>query len=840
MLTLNSSIAHRLRQDWFVGAVLALLLLLVHLGTGMISSLETWFYDKALLSMQKRPTEQIVIAAIDNRSIEKIGRYPWSREVHANLIDALSAAGASTIVHTGLFLEPQESHGLKWIRRQVELAESQTPVAEKQILGSLLRKANAELDVDAALARSIRRAGNVQLASLTQWATGGTGTAPPSRTPSPEWFTSTHPGFSVAAQRVLLPIDPFKDSTAGIGSLAGLRDGDGRTRRAPLFISQQGAAMPSLALATVAFAAGQDIRSIDTSQGTGVTVGNMHIPTDAHSIAMPMKYASKRGSPAFDTVSVADILSGQVGDDAVRGRIVVIGATASGLAAAASAVASADDAFPNQVDHLAQEISSYMLGNSLYQPSWAWALTAMAYVLSAIYVVAMLPRLAAKHAITITFMGVLLIIGGVYGGMSSPLRIWVPMGLPVATLVLVHIALMSKRFVLAEAGKQRSDSEASEANRMMALSHQGKGELDAAFDRFRRVNHGQDLVANLQSLALDFERKRQFSKGQAVHEFILGVDPEHERSRSEAKRLAALGNSLFVAGNVAQRSMVSTAEGMRFTNPTLGRYELVSELGRGAMGVVYLGRDPRLNRDVAIKTMALGMEFDGNELVDAKERFFREARTAGRLHHPNIVTIHDVGEDQDLAYIAMELLRGQPLDSAIYRQGGLPMRQAIQIAVELSLALDHAHLEGVIHRDIKPANVLYDSASGLLKITDFGIARITDSSKTRTGVVMGTPAYMAPEQIQGHPIDGRADLYALGVMLFEMLVGRVPFDGDSMSDLVYKIVHEAPPTLSDFVVAPYGLHVVLAKAMAKDPKARHQTGRELAGDLQSVLDQLRD
>jgi eukaryotic-like serine/threonine-protein kinase len=829
--TVKTTIAQQLRKDWFFGLLLALLLLATHLGTGAINSLEMWFYDKALLSMRKTPSDQVLIAAIDDRSIEKIGRYPWSREVHAKLVDKLAAAGAATIVHTGLFLEPQENSGLAWIRRQLDLAEGQT-VAEKQALLALVRKANGELDSDTVLANSIRKAGNVQLASLTQWATGGTGSAPPERNQNSEWFLTANPTYSVSAQRIQLPIPNVRDSAAGIGSLVGLPDRDGRTRRAPLFVSQQGGAMPSLALSSVAFSAGLNLRSLDSTGSTGIELGNVRIPTDRHSVTMPMQYASKRGMPAFDTVSVSDIISGQVADDHIRGRIVVIGATASGLATSASAMGSSDSILPNQVDLVAQEISSLLLGHSLFSPDWAWTFTALAYALAVIYVSMLLPRLAAKHAIVITSVSVMCIVAAVYGGMTSPLRMWIPMGLPIATLVIVHVALTSKRFVLAEAGKHRADDEASETNRMMGMSLQAKGELDAAFDRFRRVSRSEQLVSNLHTLAIDFERKRHFTKAQAVHELVLNMDQDNEKSTSEVLRLSALANSLFVGGTgSSQRSMVPSSEGLRLENPTLGRYELIGELGRGAMGVVYRGRDPKLGREVAIKTMALGMEFDGAELLDVKERFFREARTAGRLHHSNIVTIHDVGEDQDLAYIAMELLRGVPLDTTIQRQGGLPLARAVRIAIDISLALDHAHSEGVVHRDIKPANILFDAESEQLKITDFGIARIADSSRTKTGVVMGTPAYMAPEQIQGHTIDGRADLYALGVMLFEMIAGSVPFTGESMSDLVYKIVHVAAPSVSSYVVVPGALEEVLRKALEKDPKDRYQTGREFAEAL---------
>ena len=202
--------------------------------------------------------------------------------------------------------------------------------------------------------------------------------------------------------------------------------------------------------------------------------------------------------------------------------------------------------------------------------------------------------------------------------------------------------------------------------------------------------------------------------------------------------------------------------------PMLGRYQVEKELGKGAMGVVYLGKDPKIGRVVAIKTMALSQEFEADELQDVKERFFREAETAGRLNHPNIVTIFDAGEEHDLAYIAMEFLKGK--DLAPYHQARQPAAAAEgdEHRRARGRGAAYAHNNSVVHRDIKPANIMYELESDTVKVTDFGIARITDSSKTKTGMVLGTPSYMSPEQLAGKKIEGRSDLFSLGVTLYQM------------------------------------------------------------------------
>jgi serine/threonine-protein kinase len=268
---------------------------------------------------------------------------------------------------------------------------------------------------------------------------------------------------------------------------------------------------------------------------------------------------------------------------------------------------------------------------------------------------------------------------------------------------------------------------------------------------------------------------------------------------------------------------------------SLGRYLIEREIGRGAMGAVYLGRDPKIGRQVAIKTMALSREFSGDELVEARQRFFREAETAGRLQHPDIVTIFDAGEDQDLAYIAMEYLKGEDLQAHAQPSRLLPVPTVLQVVARVAEALGHAHSQGVVHRDIKPANVVVDLAADMVKVTDFGIARVADASRTRTGLVLGTPSYMSPEQLAGQRVDGRSDLYSLGVMLFQLLTGRLPHRSESMATLMRQIASEpAPDVRSLRPELPEALARTVAMVLDKQPQARHASGQQLAADLRAV------
>jgi len=268
---------------------------------------------------------------------------------------------------------------------------------------------------------------------------------------------------------------------------------------------------------------------------------------------------------------------------------------------------------------------------------------------------------------------------------------------------------------------------------------------------------------------------------------------------------------------------------------TLGRYRIEREIGRGSMGAVLLGHDTQSGQAVAIKTMALGDEFEGDALIEARQRFIREAETAGRLKHPDIVQILDTGENRELAWIAMEYLGGRDLTHYTRPSTLLATRVVLRICARVADALALAHSLGVVHRDIKPANVMVDLPADAVKVTDFGIARIADASRTRSGMVLGTPSFMSPEQMAGGEVDGRSDVYSLGVMLFQLLSGRLPFEGDSMGELMQRIANEAAPDLRQWRPdLPESLANVVALALQKRPEVRYADARELAADLRAV------
>ena len=270
----------------------------------------------------------------------------------------------------------------------------------------------------------------------------------------------------------------------------------------------------------------------------------------------------------------------------------------------------------------------------------------------------------------------------------------------------------------------------------------------------------------------------------------------------------------------------------------IGRYEIIEELGRGAMGIVYKANDPLIERFVAIKSINLQI-LPEKEKDAYKARFYQEAKAAGHLNHPNIVTIHDLGESGDTAYIAMELMEGRELQAILDSGKHLLIEEVLNIAAQVAAGLFYAHQRGIVHRDIKPSNIMV-LGDNHVKIADFGIARMGSSlALTKTGMIIGSPLYMSPEQISSEPIDARSDIFSLGIVMYQMLTGRVPFPGDNAHSVMFGIVNEDPPKPSSLnPEVPDALDQIVARCLAKKPDERYRNADELADDLHACRERL--
>jgi serine/threonine-protein kinase len=275
--------------------------------------------------------------------------------------------------------------------------------------------------------------------------------------------------------------------------------------------------------------------------------------------------------------------------------------------------------------------------------------------------------------------------------------------------------------------------------------------------------------------------------------------------------------------------------GLPAGSANFGRYQVLEAIGQGAMGMVYKGLDPAIDRPVALKTIRLDNIVNSSEMHELKERLDREAKAAGQLSHPNIVTIYDVGEEQSMQYIAMEFLDGNTLEALIDNKQQWDYKTLCKLMIQICEALDFAHERGIVHRDIKPANIMMLDGDRV-KVMDFGIARLDQSNMTQSGVALGTPNYISPEQLKGQGIDRRSDIFSLGVVFYEMLTQQKPFKGDTISALIYSILHTNPPAPSEInLEVPRIFDKIVAKALAKDPDLRFQTSREMADILRKLI-----
>ena len=398
-----------------------------------------------------------------------------------------------------------------------------------------------------------------------------------------------------------------------------------------------------------------------------------------------------------------------------------------------------------------------------------------------------------------------------FGTLAFRAGLWAPVVGPIAWVAIVCGVLALR--APAAAAQNLIDHDLVNARRAVA-----SGDLIEAWSKYRQISATSALLPELYDLACDLDSG---GKDQYAAELFHRIALVDGRFRDVAKRL--------VRSTQLQSHLPPERESMP---STMGRYELLEPIGRGAMGFVYLGRDPKINRIVALKAVDLAAEVEPDDLDEARKNFLREAEIAGQLSHPNIVTIFDVGETDGLAYIAMEYLRGRHLSEFTTPERLLPVPVVLELLSRTADALDYAHSRNIVHRDIKPANIMYDSVSDGLKITDFGIARLIDVGRTRTGIVLGTPAFMSPEQLEGKNVNGHTDLFALGVSLYQLLTGHLPFRGASMTKLMFVIANEPHQSVTELRPdLPDHLNAIVDRALAKDPTERFHSGAEMASAM---------
>jgi len=810
-----------------------------------LQPLEYKVYDSLLRLRQRKAATQVVVVAIDNESVQSLGSWPWPRSYIASMVRRLTGDGTHTIGLSLLYPFREINPGLEEIRSVMQSLPQKPSKAEQKSfkeISSNLTEALKRLDHDQQLISAVRAARRVVL-PLRFTLEDSPSSKPPAlsdwlglNSMDPKSHYNDQAGLNkgdlryrgifkarnVTAGGLIQPYEELSRKAGALGHTNVIAESDGVVRKMPLLINYQSRDFLSFALQVARKHSGVSLKDIKT-RSTGLDLKRLPIPTEKdHSMFIDFSGQTTN----IRQISFLDIMNGKILPETFQRKIVLVGVTAEGVSPRYKTPLNSS---ASEVEIEANVVENIINGTFISRPSWVFALEILALLYFGFFLLFVIPRVTPRMGVLI--MGIFLITWlGAGAVLFAASGIWLKVLTPVI-LSIVGLTLTSGKRRMAE-----KQDENAQLNKSLGLALQGQGMLDMAFEKFLKCPIEDKAVQKLlYNLGLDFERKRMFNKALTVYRQIL-QGGKYKDVKARIKKLVSLENTLVMsAGSPKKETTFLLQNGT--TRPTLGRYEILKELGQGAMGTVYLGRDPSIQRQVAIKTLNYE-QIAADELADVKARFFREAEAAGKLSHPNIVTIYDVGEDHDMAYIAMELLNGQDLTHCCQKGQLLAFKRVLHIVSLVAEALGYAHDRQVVHRDIKPANIML-MKNDQVRVADFGIARVISSSKTHTGVIFGTPNYMSPEQVAGKKVDGRSDLFSLGIVFYEMLTGKRPFTGDSMSALLYAVSNSEYIPLEEIAPeTPPCCVRIIERMLAKGVSKRYQSATQVIKDIRECQDTL--
>lgn len=824
-------------------AALTILLIGLLLSLAPVSHrLETTYYDFLATARDRAGSSEVVI--VDTHDLATDGRSAWEASAFPELLQALRQAGARLVVAAEpppLGVALPDAAQLATLATIEERRGAAGHSGNASTFATQLAALRTRSELHQRTIAAIAGMRNLVVAVPTfdgSRASADTGICSKQVLAS---GTGEDPGVHADMRRVraiAAPPDSLCAAVLAAGHNGFWPDDDGVVRRVDLLVDAAGKTVPAAALRAVMALSYPDTQSLTVTAGS-ISWDNRRIRTTDGPHGLLRFYPGERPAAAFTTVRARDLLADPAAAPRVSGRIVVLGP------------AEVRDGEPGYVsplgDHTstteltATAISNLLQQNFVVRPAWlAWAETGL---LIAMGVAALLwgTRLVPALALT-SGLGAAVALLGAEAWLVIGAGIWAELATPAAFVIL---ALAATWFVQAQRPALPALQPAlagAAPSAPVGGSVRPEDELDLAFSMLRHQPPSEQVKQRLYDLAVEHARQRDLAKAERVLRHLAGVDPDFRSAGDKLQKLAGLrrGATPEPAPRRQAPPVVTPmpqVEGL--AGQTIGRYQIEQPIGRGAMATVYLGRDPKINRRVAIKTIALAEEFTDSDLVNARTQFLREAESAGRLNHPNIISIYDAGEDGAVAYLAMEYFPGKPLSH--YAQHGqlLPPAQALELMARAAEALHYAHAQHVVHRDVKPANLMYDIDTDTLKITDFGIARLTDSSRTKTGIILGTPSYMSPEQLAGTTVSGQSDLFSLGITLYQLLAGAPPFRADSIPQLMQKIAHERhPPIRALRPDLPVCVDELLDRALAKDPTDRFESGRAMALALRDCCSSL--
>jgi len=827
-------------SNWLICTILTLLII-----GGMLLEfhpmqfLEYKAYD-FLTGLRKRETSsQIVLVKIDNKSIKDIGSWPWPRSYIADVISRLSKFSPKAFGLHLLYPSQEINPGLKEIIDVRERLKNDPSLKRKKSrlkIDRILAQAEKRLEHDNKFTAAVNHAVNIVLP--LRFNMGPINNDDGSELPgiliinsldfsknkvSPAKHPYTFDDKTIVANEVTTTFNQLARKAGALGHINQTIDSDVEVRRSPLFIKYKERYFPSIGLQLAAKYAGVDINEIKPNDD-GLRLENIEIPTDGY-YRMFIDYGGQGQKIA--SYSFSDVFKGKVPEKAFRDKIVLLGVTSEDIVPLFKTTVNSD---ASRVEICATVVENIINRKHFSRPAWGFAMETMVVLYFGLFLIFVIPKVNPRDGGLIlsiflfTWIGFAVVLFMVFG-------YWLKILSPIFVAFIGFFLTGYKRFA------EEKQHESMELNKMLGLSFQKKGVLDFAFEKFILCPvENKEVRSLLYDLGLDFERKRMFKKALDVYKHMLKAGKFKDITK-RIKTLEGFGETAIFAPGSTMQEETLLLNGAT-TKPTLGRYEIIKELGQGAMGTVYLGMDPKINREVAIKTLKY-TNVDADKLAEVKTRFFREAEAAGKLSHTKIVTIFDVGEEYDMAYMAMEFLKGKDLSQYCSKNKLLRPKQVLKIVLSVAEALNYAHRNGVVHRDIKPDNIIL-LQNHRVKVADFGIARVMTASKTQTGVILGTPNYMSPEQVAGANVDGRSDLFSLGVVLYELLTGEKPFKGDNLTNLMYAISNVSyKPLLEIKPNLPSCLEPILKKSLTKTVKKRFKSAAEMGKQIRLCFNMIK-
>jgi serine/threonine-protein kinase len=788
---------------WLLIGILALVALL-HETTGLAEPAQRWLYDRAIGNAAPGESPDVALVLIDEASQARHGRAPWPRDLQARLLDRLGSA--SVVVLTDPFIGRESERALAELQHIHATVAADPVLARHPELPALLERSESSLDGDTRLTRSLEQHQRTLLSlgplpPLNGPAAAPAGTAAPSGAPlSAPW-----------------PLPGLRDAAAGIGHADLGTDPDNVLRHHPVQRQIGVYRVSSLPLLAAGLHRGLTPIQVDAAvQDQPPRLGSRFLALDARHRVSPVW---SRPPDTLAAVSALDVLGGHpVALQRLQGRIVIVGRDDAEIAA--SRVRLPDGRLVTPPEALARLTAALAGGQWVQQPGWMASVPWLLLAGVAAYLLRVVPRLTTASAAALTIVATVG-LGVVTHLLLSQAHLWLPLTLPGGALLAGHGGLW-----LGDRWQHRRRRRHSPVL------------FDAPMvDTVISIDHAPDLPEPGASRVAPLSAPAPLTTTPDPGSDFVTTHPSLGALPSVPPSTLSPPLPLDATQPLRRETVAAALAAPPGAEPTqLGPFVLDREIARGAMGRIYLAHDSRDGQVVAVKTLALAREFEGYALQEARQRFRREALAASRLQHPDIVRVVRTGEDRQIAYIAMEHLSGHDLTPCLQRERLLPIATVVTIAARIATALAHAHAQGVIHRDIKPANVMIDLAHDQVKVTDFGIARVVGTSRTRTGLILGSPSYMSPEQLAGREVDGRSDLYSLGVMMFQMLTGELPLTGHTMAALIGAIAHTPAPDVRERrPEVPEALANVIGILLEKRPELRYRDGLELATDLRMIV-----